>query len=147
MEIHIIIRPKSRVGPDQILGAGTIQFSNWIGNHLQPRATATLWWKRKYIHARAAETISVVELEIPGNPFSRLLHLGFDIDIIQRSEPLFHAEFRHDETLCRGFTIQINLEKILSPTITRINPPEIVILKQKARLYPSIQNRYWSKNE
>lgn len=142
MDIHIVIRPKSRASPDQVIRAGTIQFSNWLGNILRPHATTTLWWKRKYIHARVDATTSIVELEIPPNQFARLLHLGFDIDVNQQNEPLLRAEFPRDETLGRGFTIQLNIERILTPTTLRISPPEVVILKSQARLYPSNQSRY-----
>lgn len=142
MELHIIIRPKSKASPDAVIRAGIIQFSKWCGSFLQPKSTANLWWKRSYLHARVHQTTSLVKLEIPANQFSRLLHFGFEIDLLKGNEPITQAKFSRDETLNRVLTIQINLEKILTPPSDQANTPRILILKKPVTRYPSAETRY-----
>lgn len=142
MDIHILIRPKSRTTPNEILKAGSIQLSEWRGNLLQTKTTATLWWKRKYIHARANHTTSFIELEVIPNQSTRLLHFGFTIELSRGNKSLVKADFEHDSSLGLGFNICINLEKILAPHNVRANQPRIVVLKKPIRHFPSTFESY-----
>lgn len=142
MDIHVLIRPKARTAPNDIIKAGFIQFSEWRGNLLQARTTATLWWKRKYIHARVKPTTSFIELEIPANQIARLLHFGFTVELSRAHEPLVKAEFNQDNTLGFGFQIRINLEKVLAPPNTSADTPKIVVLKKPLQLRPNHLESY-----
>lgn len=142
MDIHILIRPKARNSPNDIIKAGSLQFSEWRGNLLQARTTATLWWKRKYIHARVKQTTSFIELEIPANQIARLLHFGFTVELSRANEPLVKADFGPDNSLVFGFNIRINLEKILAPPNDRTTSPRIVVLKKPLQLRPHTLESY-----
>lgn len=113
MDIHVIIRPKHTTTPNGTKRAGTLQFNKWYGTELRAKGTATLWWKGQYIHCHSEEQTSVLKLEIQPTEISRLLHFGFSIEILQTNQPLFFGEWGRDVALNSGFTVQINLEKIL----------------------------------
>lgn len=113
MDLHIIVRPKNHPEDKTVQRAGTIQFNKWFGTELRARGTATLWWKGKYIHCRTNQDTSVVKLEILPTAISRLLHFGFTIDILRNNTPKFFGEWQKNVNFNSGFTVQINLEKIL----------------------------------
>lgn len=112
MDIHLIIRPKNRRPINGVQRAGTIQFNKWKGDDLKAIGTATLWWKRHYIHARAETHHSVVTLEIPPNEISRLLHFGFSVEVLKNNVPIYQGEWKHNEAIGYGCAIRINLESI-----------------------------------
>lgn len=112
-DIHVIIRPKNKTNYRGIRRAGTIKFNKWFGEELRETSTGTLWWKGSYLHCYSRQAVSFLKLEILPTEISRLLHFGFTIEILQENKPLFLGEWGRNTSLTGGFTIQINLEKIL----------------------------------
>lgn len=127
MEYHILIRIKDHPRHNYVSRVGTIRFNKWFGTDLRPTGSANLWWKRKYIHARADRTNSVVTLEILPNEISRALHFGFTLDILKYNKPVYFGEWSENAALSGGFQVRINLEAIQRKETNGGNLPPCVV--------------------
>lgn len=112
MDYHIIIRLKNHTRHDFISKVGSIQFNKWVGTELRPTGSANLWWKRKYIHARADQSTSVITLEVLPTEISRALNSGFTLEILKYNKPVYFAEWSENTTLSGGFSVRIKFEAI-----------------------------------
>lgn len=136
MDIHIIVRPKTSASVNHVQRAGTLQFNKWIGNELRALGTATLWWKRYFLHARADEHHSIITLEILPNEISRILHFGFSIEILRQNRPIYLGEWRDNTAFSSGLTIKINLESIQLRGPDREDVPTVTVFPKQRGIHP-----------
>lgn len=141
MEIHIIIRPQVHPTINSVIKAGCIQFNQFQGSNLRAIGTATIWWKNKYIHARANQSHSVVTIDIPPTEVARQLHSGFTVEVLKNNQPIYYCEWNRNLSLNNGFFLRINLEAIQSGSIREQLPLAAVFTRQPG-LYPRTQEVY-----
>lgn len=141
MELHIIIRPQNKVTNNFVQRAGCIQFNKYQGKTLKAEGTATIWWKKKFIHARAETSHSVVTVDIPPNTFARQFHFGFSLEILKNNEPIFYSEWGHNQAIANGFFLRINLESIQTKQL-QSDIPLAAIFTRHPGLYPTTQEVY-----
>lgn len=143
MDLHIVIRPKNKPTNNIVKKAGCIQFNRYHGRELRALGTATIWWKSKYIHARADPTHSVVTIDIPPNEFSRQLHNGFTLEILKNSLPIFSSEWRYNPAIINGFYLRINIEALQNRE-RELSIPLATVYTRHPGLYPSNQEVYYN---
>lgn len=141
MDLHIIIRPKARTAKIELLKAGSIQFNQFQGRTLRAVSTATVWWKRQYIQARASSTHSIVTIDIPPNYFSHLFHYGFSVEILKNNNPIFFSEWGRNNNIANGFFLRLNLEAIQLRQQSS-DTPLAAIFTRHPGLYPTNQEVY-----
>lgn len=142
MDVHIIIRPRSQATSRGVRKAGCIQFNRYQGSELKAIGTASIWWKHKYIYARANQSHSVITVDIPPNEFSRQFRFGFSLEILKENLPIFSGEWRENPNIANGFYLRINLEGIHQ---RRPDPnlPLAAVYTRHPALRPEIQEIYF----
>lgn len=143
MDLNIIIRPKTPSTNYSVIKAGCIQFNRYKGTNLQAIGTATIWWKNKYIHARASHAHSVVTIDIPPNSISRQLHSGFSLEVLKNNTPIFYSEWQTNRKITNGFYLRINLEAIQQRQQSPELPLAAIYTRQPA-LHPINQEVYFN---
>lgn len=145
IDLHIIVRPKNHPEEKTVQRIGTVQFNKWFGTELRAKGTATLWWKGKYVHCRANQSTSEVKLEILPSAISRLLHFGFTIDILRNNTPIFFGKWQKNVNFNSGFTVQINLEKILQGENDNATHSPVSVIARQPVIHP-VQREVYSQN-
>lgn len=141
MDLHIILRPKNHPTINTTIKAGYIQFNRFEGPILKALGTNTIWWKNKFVHARAHQSHSVVTLDIPPNLVARQLHSGFSLEILKNNIPVFYGDWTNNYSLNNGFQLRINLEEIQKQQRNE-NTRLAIIFPRQPGLHPSNQEVY-----
>lgn len=143
MEIHIIIiRPKNHPNCRGVQKAGCIELNEYRGPNLKPTDIVPIFWKQKYIHARAESSTSVAILDIPPNIFARLFSFGFSVEILKNNQPIYFGEWQHNSTISNGFYLRLNLEKIQQTANRTQRGTVAVIYSRQKGIYPENQEVY-----